>query len=65
MKCPYCDGSEKLPIDDFATDCWTEAYIEGVGSEVPAIWVLADGESIYIRIKRCPMCGRDLTGDDE
>ncbi len=65
MKCRYCDGGEKLPIDSFATDCFVaEARIEGVEDGSAVIWVLADGSSVYVEITHCPRCGRKFTGGD-
>ncbi len=66
MGCRYCDDGEKLPLDDFATDCWlaAEARIEGVKDGTPVIWVLADDLSVYVEITYCPRCGRKLTGGD-
>lgn len=65
--CEYCENGKLLDIDMFATsDEIADVYaiIEGADLGDPVITVFADGAPIYIRAGHCPMCGRDLRGEE-
>ncbi|MEC4272937.1 hypothetical protein VJ923_07185 [Adlercreutzia sp. R25] len=65
--CEYCENGKQLEIDRFATSDElfdVSALIEGADLGDPVITVFADGAPIYIRMRYCPMCGRDLREAD-
>lgn len=64
MACEYCNGSERnLEIQPFTETDVSAAFVEPDGK--PAICICADSAWTYITEKFCPMCGRDLRGDDQ
>lgn len=63
MACEYCDGSKKSLITQTRSEVEPDnSFVHPYGK--PALCVSADYQWVYLDINFCPMCGRDLRGDE-
>lgn len=63
MACEYCDGSEKnLIVQRLSDASLNSAFICPDGA--PSICICVDYQWVYLAANYCPMCGRDLRGDN-